>query len=223
MTFTSATGAGWTCTGSLNCGYAFGSGVFNTSASLVPLVITATTKTPGIYENCGTVAASGLPETTYSNNRDCVKVEFKYPPNHIQVEKVNLDPSCTPELLCRFQIKVTNLDPWPFSGPVTIADNTTIAMNIAFTDVPCPTPPTAIPFSCVTSPLTIPASGTLTFTVNGVIPARLGPADRRSSRSQELRDTQPSAARDDHHHPARLQAVPGPLRLCLSHDAGSDR
>ncbi len=175
LVVTSATGTGWSpCTGNLMCGYNFGPGIFPNGATLPPLVVTVTTKTPGKYENCATV---GLPpsadfqETTLANNKDCKIVELKYPPNRIRVEKVNLDPSCTVELLCRFQIKVINLDPWPFSGPVTIADNTTIPMTIASTNVPCLTPPpTSLPFSCPTN-LTIPASGTLIFNVNGVIPA----------------------------------------------------
>jgi len=170
LTLASATGAGWTCGGSVNCSFAFGSGVFATGATLPPLTITLTGKMPGSYTNCASVGAAGLNETTLANNKDCATVVFKYPPNRIRIEKVNLDPSCTVELLCRFQIKVINLDPWPFTGPVTISDNTTVGMNIAFTDVPCTPAPTQIPFSCTTGPLTIPASGTLTFSVNGVIP-----------------------------------------------------
>lgn len=171
LTFVSATGAGWTCAGSINCNFAFGSGVFASGATLPPLTITLTGKTPGSYTNCANVGAAGLGETTFANNKDCATVDFKYPPNRIRIEKVNLDPSCTVELLCRFEIKVINLDPWPFTGPVTITDNTTVGMNIAFTDVPCTPAPTQIPFGCTTNSLTIPASGTLTFSVNGVIPA----------------------------------------------------
>lgn len=170
LSLVSATGAGWTCGGSVNCNFAFGSGVFATGATLPPLTITLTGKAPGSYTNCASVGAAGLNETTLANNKDCATVVFKYPPNRIRIEKVNLDASCTVELLCRFQIKVINLDPWPFTGPVTIADNTSVAMNIAFTDVPCTPAPTQIPFTCTTGSLTIPASGTLTFSVNGVIP-----------------------------------------------------
>ena len=168
LTFTGATGTGWTCTGSLDCGYNFGSGVFNTGASLPPITITATTKIPGDYENCATVAAMGQTEVTLKNNRDCATVNV---PRRIQIEKINISRACTPESLCLFQIKVINLDPVPFVGPVTIADNTTLAMNIAFTDVPCTPAPTSLPFSCTTGVLNIPASGSLTFSVNGVIPA----------------------------------------------------
>ncbi|HEX8168224.1 MAG TPA: hypothetical protein VF601_20850 [Beijerinckiaceae bacterium] len=87
LTLVSATGTNWSCTpvppisaGNLNCGYSFGSGLFNSGAHLNQLILTFTSKTPGKYENCATVgvaAASGSTETTLANNKDCVTVEFK--------------------------------------------------------------------------------------------------------------------------------------------------
>ena len=178
MTFTSATGAGWTCTGSVNCGYAFGSGVFNTGASLVPLTITATSKTPGSYENCAAVAASGLPETTYSNNRDCVKVELKYPPNDITVVKTS-QGTCAVDSICVFTITVTNNSPWPFTGSQVINETTTVPMTVTNTDLPCTPVPTSTPFTC-NGTFNIPASTSQTFTVIGMIPASSLPAGTTS-------------------------------------------
>ncbi|MDP2356633.1 MAG: hypothetical protein Q8M31_11315 [Beijerinckiaceae bacterium] len=81
LTLTGAAGPGWTCTpalpissGGINCGYAFGSGVFASSAHLTPLVLTYTTDKPGKYENCATVGidpGSRFSETTLSDNRAC--------------------------------------------------------------------------------------------------------------------------------------------------------
>lgn len=87
LTLVAATGTNWTCTpalpissGTLNCGYAYGGGVFNNGASLNQLVLTFTAKAPGKYENCATVSAapaSRFRETTLADNRSCDTVEVK--------------------------------------------------------------------------------------------------------------------------------------------------
>jgi uncharacterized repeat protein (TIGR01451 family) len=102
LTFTSATGSNWACNappalsaGTLNCSYNFGSGLFNNSVHLNPLVITVTTKTPGKYDNCATVGiapASGFQETTLANNKACVPIEIKS--NGDPVHPPPLNPQC---------------------------------------------------------------------------------------------------------------------------------
>lgn len=175
LTVTSATGTGWSpCTGNLQCGYNFGSGVFGTGATLPPLVITVTSKTPSTYENCATVgmpSSSGFDETTLSNNKDCKTVELKYPPNNVTVAKVSPSAPCAVESPCTFQIVVTNSSPWPFNGPVTIGDNAGIPMNISSTDLPCSPAPTAIPFTCTALVSLPPGVSSVTYTIVGVIPA----------------------------------------------------
>ncbi len=173
LTLVSAVGAGWTCSGSVNCGYNFGPGLFNTGATLPPLVITVTSKTPGKHQNCATVGvtpASGLQETTLANNKDCVTVDLKYPPNHVTVVKTSPTEPCAVGSLCTFTITVTNVDPWPLNGPMSIGDNSGIPMTVVSTDLPCTPPPTAMPFTC-TALLNMPAGpSSQTFTVTGVIP-----------------------------------------------------
>jgi uncharacterized repeat protein (TIGR01451 family) len=175
LTVLSATGTGWPpCTGNLLCGYNFGSGVFSTGATLPPLAITVTSKTPGKYENCATVGlppGSGYQETTLANNKDCATVELKYPPNKVTVAKISPSEPCAVESACTFQIVVTNSSPWPFNGPVTIGDNAGIPMNIASTDLPCAPAPTAIPFTCTALVSLPPGVSSQTFTIVGVIPA----------------------------------------------------
>jgi uncharacterized repeat protein (TIGR01451 family) len=175
LTVTSATGAGWSpCTGNLLCGYNYGPGVFNTGATLPPLVITVTTKTPGKYDNCAVVGlppSSGFHETKLPNNKDCATVELKYPPNKVTVAKVSPKEPCAVESTCTFQIVVTNSSPWPFNGPITIGDNAGIPMNIASTDLPCTPAPTAMPFTC-TAGISLPAGvSSVTYTIVGVIAA----------------------------------------------------
>jgi uncharacterized repeat protein (TIGR01451 family) len=175
LTVTSATGPGWSpCSGNLQCAYNFGSGVFATNATLPPLTITITTKTPGTYTNCAMVgmpASSGFHETTLDNNRACATVVLTYPPNNVTVTKISPTEPCAVESPCTFQLVVTNSSPWPFNGPVTFGDTSTIPMNVASTDLPCTPAPTAIPFTC-TGTVTLPAGvSSQTFTVTGVIPA----------------------------------------------------
>jgi uncharacterized repeat protein (TIGR01451 family) len=175
LTVTSATGTGWSpCTGNLLCGYNYGPGVFNTGATLPPLVITVTTKTPGKYENCAVVGlppSSGFHETKLPNNKDCATVELKYPPNKVTIAKVSPTEPCAVESTCTFKIVVTNSSPWPFNGPVTIGDNAGLPMNISSTDLPCNPVPTAIPFTC-TAGVSLPAGvSSATYTIVGVIPA----------------------------------------------------
>jgi uncharacterized repeat protein (TIGR01451 family) len=197
LTFVSATGPGWTCTpppppplssGNLTCTYAFGSGVFATGGSLPPLVITVTSTRPGRYENCARVEvapASGLADTVPGNNRDCAPVTLNYPPNEISVTK---GPShegqsaqnCGIESVCVFTITITNHSPWPFSGTVAVNENTSVPMTIGSTDLPCSPPPTALPFSC-NATVTIPASGSVTYTIVAYLPAGAVPAGTQQS------------------------------------------
>jgi uncharacterized repeat protein (TIGR01451 family) len=174
LTVTSATGTGWSpCTGNLLCGYNYGPGVFNTGATLPPLVITVTTKTPGKYENCAVVGlppSSGFHDTNLPNNKDCATVEVKYPPNVVTVAKVSPSEPCAVESICTFQIVVTNSSPWPFNGPITIGDNAGIPMNISSTDLPCNPAPTAIPFTCTGVVSLPPGVSSVTYTIVGVIP-----------------------------------------------------
>ena len=176
LTFVSAVGTNWTCTpsaGNVHCGYSFGAGVFNTNAHLNQLVVTFTTKTPGKFENCATVAVAGpgFSESTLTNNKGCDTVEVNYPPNKVTIAKVSPTQPCAVESTCTFQIVVTNSSPWPFNGPVTISDNAGLPMNISSTDLPCNPAPTAIPFTC-TAGVSLPAGvSSVTYTIVGVIPA----------------------------------------------------
>lgn len=173
MTFVSATGAGWTCSGTLTCNQAFGAGLFNTGAALPPIVVTLSTKKPGKYQNCATTGVprnSGLEEITLENNRDCATVELKYPPNNVTFEKIAPRDSCAVTDPCVFQFKVTNTSPWPYSGALTINDTSSVVMNVSSTDLPCNPQPTQIPFSCPAM-VNLPAGpSSQTFTVTGVIP-----------------------------------------------------
>jgi uncharacterized repeat protein (TIGR01451 family) len=177
LTFVSGVGTGWTCAGSagnIHCGYNFGSGVFNHGGHLNQLVLTFTTKTPGIYENCASVAVatgSGFTESTLGNNKGCDKVEVKYPPNNVTVTKVSPSAPCAVESACTFQIVVTNNSPWPFNGPITVSDNAGVPMNIASTDLPCNPVPAAIPFSCTALVSLPPGVSSATYTIVGVIAA----------------------------------------------------
>jgi uncharacterized repeat protein (TIGR01451 family) len=142
MTLVSATGTGWsTCTGTLNCGFNFSSGIFATGATLPPLVITLTTKTPGKYRNCAAVGigyGSGLWETTLANNRDCAEVELERKID-VAIKKTGV-------------VVVPGASPIP--GPTTISYTLTVtnvggafpgATAIAVTD----TPPPGVTFSSV--------------------------------------------------------------------------
>jgi len=169
LTLTSASGAGWTCTGSVNCGYAFGSGVFNTGATLPPITIMATSKTPGSYVNCAAVGVppwSGLHETTLSNNRDCVKVVFEYPPNDLTVDKK--EASCAVDSICVVTITVTNNSSWPFVGTHVVSENSSPPITIGNTDLPCTPIPVTTPFTCPGT-FTIAANSSQTFTITGMV------------------------------------------------------
>lgn len=182
LTFTAAAGTNWDCSattfplssGNLNCVYNYGPGQIATGAALPPLVITVTVTKPGKYDNCGRVGTTGAPwlqETTQANNRDCVPVEIKYPPNNVTVVKSeSLGGPCSVGALCIFTITVTNNSPWPFNGPVSIGDSTGVPMTVASTDLPCNPLPTATPFTC-TATLNMPAGpSSQTFTISGIIP-----------------------------------------------------
>jgi uncharacterized repeat protein (TIGR01451 family) len=177
LTFVSATGTNWSCAvtaGTLNCGYAFGTGSFANGAPLNQLVVTYTTNKPGKVENCatvGTAPGSGFQETSQSDNRACASVEVNYPPNVVTIAKVSPTIPCAVDSFCIFQIVVTNSSPWPYTGVVALGDNSSIPMSIASTDLPCSPVPTAMPFTCNAS-ISLPAGiSSQTFTVMGIIAA----------------------------------------------------
>ena len=178
LTLVSAAGSNWTCTptlpitsGNLNCGYAFGNGVFNTNAHLNQLILTFTTNKPGKYENCGTVGTrpgNGFIETTQSDNRSCDTLEVK---RNIDVAIVKTGKPVQGEPAAgvsnfTFTLAVTNVGS-AFAGNNAITVTDVVPTGMTFTSA------AGLPnWTC--TPATIPAGGTLTCTYFGSGPAAPG-------------------------------------------------
>jgi uncharacterized repeat protein (TIGR01451 family) len=175
LTFVSGAGTNWSCgssAGNIHCGYTFGSGVFNTGAHLNQLVLTFTTKTPGIYDNCATVAVatgSGFTDSAPSNNKGCDKVEVK---RNIDVaiaktgKAVQLDNPVPGVSNFTFTLAVTNVGP-AFTGNHAITVTDVVPAGMTFTSAG------GLPdWSC--APATVAAGGTLTCTYVGTGPAAPG-------------------------------------------------
>jgi uncharacterized repeat protein (TIGR01451 family) len=149
MALVSATGTGWACTGTLTCGFNFGSGIFPSGATLPDLVVVLTTKTPGRYRNCATVglgSGSGLSETTLANNRDCAEVELRRRVD-VAIEKTGkvqaaIDlPAHGGATTISYTLTVTNVGAaFPGGGAIVVTD----------------TPPPGVTFTGVTA---VPAGG----------------------------------------------------------------
>ena len=183
LTFVGAVGTGWQCpagpppplaSGSLACNYSFGSGVFANGAHLNQLVVTATTKTPGKYENCAAtriVAEQGLSEVALANNRDCatVTVETKTPPVDVGIVKTGSVTQAAPaqggSSSLSFNLAVTNVGA-AFTGTNAITVTDVAPAGVTFTTATGPN------WNCATLP--VAPGGTMTCTYNGTGPASAG-------------------------------------------------
>jgi hypothetical protein len=88
---------------------------------------------------------------------------------------------CTPGSPCVFSVAITNTCPTPFTGEVTIADQTTAIgaggtagaatpMTITSVQPACTPQPTSTPFSCQAAVTNLAPNQTVTYTINGMIP-----------------------------------------------------
>ena len=183
LTFVSAVGTSWFCptpppaltSGNLNCAYNFGPGLFNSAAHLNPLVITVTTKTPGKYENCATVAVdptSGLRETTLKDNRDCRTVEIPPKPVNVAIVKTGVlvpvaDMPQPGFSNFSYTLAVSNIGA-AFNGTNAITVTDVVPAGMTFSGA------TGTNWTC-NAPPAIPAPGTLTCTYTGTGPTAPGP------------------------------------------------
>jgi uncharacterized repeat protein (TIGR01451 family) len=180
LTFIGASGANWSCapalplsSGSLNCSYAYGGGMFATGQTLNALTISATFEKAGEYENCATVGVaprSGLRETTRKNNKACAVVEAEVEVD-VAIEKTgkvvpveDMPPAGITRL--SFDLTPTNVGP-AFTGAnaITVSDIVPAGMTfIAVSGAP--------DWTCTAAP--IAAGGTMACTYVGSGPAAPG-------------------------------------------------
>ena len=184
LTFIGVSGTNWQCpagpppplsSGNLQCTYVYGSGVFNNGAHFNSLVVTATTKTAGKYENCATVAVApehGIHETVLATNRDCATVEVKSPLVDVGIAKSGTiaapvhGPIPGP-LAVTFNLAVTNIGA-AFTGTNAITVTDIVPAGMTFTAATGPN------WNCATLP--VAAGGTLTCSYTGTGPAAPGAA-----------------------------------------------
>jgi uncharacterized repeat protein (TIGR01451 family) len=173
LNFVSGAGTSWSCAssaGNIHCGYSFGSGVFNTGAHLNQLVLTFTTKTPGKYENCATVAVaagSGFSESTLNNNKGCDTVEVKQNLD-VAIAKtgVKAEEAASGTTNFTYTLAITNVGP-AFAGAGVITVTDVVPAGMTFTSVSG-----APNWNC--TPATVNAGNTLTCTYTGSGPAAAG-------------------------------------------------
>ena len=178
LTFVGATGTNWQCpagpppplaSGNLECSYVFGSGSFGTGNHLNQLVVTATTKTAGKYENCATVGIApehGLHEVTLANNRDCATVETKSQSVDVAIAKTGTigQPQAGPSPVS-FTLAITNVGA-AFTGANAITVTDVVPAGMTFNAATGPN------WTCATLP--VAAAGTMTCTYTGTGPAAVG-------------------------------------------------
>lgn len=164
-------GPNWNCTAtglSISCTYV-GGGIIPPGGALPPITISATVGSPGSGEQCATASIGGAwfyVDLKQGNNKDCVQVVVRSPPQPINLtadkDPIGAWPGGSGSFWFRLSATNTSTNPVPAGTGLTIIDNLPAGMRLDSQ---------AGSFTCTPVGLIGPGPVTCTLTLSAPMPA----------------------------------------------------